>query len=589
LAFDPLSAIGTVQAGPLTLEYGNVGESNCVYFLLKGEDEVVPCLIYDPEELNNLLAVVDLACGEESRIEQGSVLRLGVMSPKPMGLRLSLVHPHAASPFLLLRIFQGDWYRDVPTSPTEFARLLRQGQVQGPPPLVGSLKRTEAGWEIAGEQIRLLEGLSPGRGEYGQYLHPDEIMEGQSLKVWTFSRDGHKYVAGFRVAEKGKTALPGEGQRADDMLSQGETALARRGYRSLIDAGKTTPWRLAKATLGTLQSLVLEGDDRAAQAIWLGQAPDKLFRSGLKYLESGQVTERDFLIFQQIGCYFHSLNPDARAAEKALNSIMKDVYSRSSGLDDGFRRLILSNWYLFLKEVFEGPPPQSVLASWSNCVRDSGLTVRPKAIWFPALSDWSEEPVSPSMAAGAANLAENPVLHQLGKVLAAACCVVLILYFVAPSFRGKTEEQGDWGPTRVTLNGSDSTFDRDDMVALGGKNSKDHPHFYRAEGISAFFEQNGKLRELFGNRLELDGKTVLDTEQDSSQILKRLGEPSKSLGFKKIYFYVFQDGGQRVVLEVDASMESHDGGVTLKLRPGDEAFLDSETVDLIAKLESLSP
>ena len=168
MPFDILGPIGAIQSGQTTLEYGNVGVSNCVYLCLKGDEQVVPCLIFTPEELESLLAMVDLACSEQERLEQGSVVRLGVTHPKPITLRVALIHPHNAKPVLLLRFCQGQWKSDVMAPPKDVALLLRQGKVDGPAPLNGSLKKVDAStWQLEEKKLLLLEGLSAGYGFAG--------------------------------------------------------------------------------------------------------------------------------------------------------------------------------------------------------------------------------------------------------------------------------------------------------------------------------------------------------------------------------------------------------------------------------------
>jgi hypothetical protein len=587
MPFDMLGPIGSIKSGQSTLEYGNVGVSNCVYLCLQGDEDVVPCLIYTPDELDCLLAMVDLACNEQERIEKGSVLRLGVMPPKPMTLRVALIHPHNGPPQLLLRVYQGQWKCDVMAAPKDVAMLLRQGKVEGPAPLSGPLRRVDdSNWEIDGKRLLLLEGLSPGAGAYGQYVHPQEVEEGTQLKVWLYQREGKEFVAAFRVHSAVVASDPSEGERADDLLFRGETYLARRAYQQLSGISKCPRKWLARATLGTLVAMVLEGDDQTGHQVWLGRSQEKWQQVGLQALESGALSERDNLVFQQVAAYYHSMNPDSAQASKAVQRIMEDVYRRSRSQEKAFRRTVLSNWYLFLREVYEAPPPEQALGAWSECLRDFGGEVKPKALWFPTPSEWP--PVESSTPVGLPmpqlpSLADNPVLVKFLRGVAVFCGVLFFLYLAAPTFSCN----GDSGvriagPGRVTMSGLGVDRNRDQFLADGWSPSPRMPANLRKGNLFATFDKEGELIELWGAELMLDGKVVARSGQSRSEVFGILGEPNKTLGRKQIYYYIFDDGGQRKALRVDASMGTEEVG--LSLMPADDSFEEVDEIDMIKRL-----
>ena len=586
MPFDILGPIGAIQSGQSTLEFGNVGVSNCVYLCLKGDEQVVPCLIFTPEELDSLLAMVDLACSEQERLEQGSVVRLGVMHPKPITLRVALIHPHNAKPVLLLRFYQGQWKSDVMAPPKDVAMLLRQGKVDGPAPLNGTLKKIDAStWQLDEKKLLLLEGLSAGYGPSGQYVHPEEVEDGESLQVWTYQQDGQEFVAAFRLA--GSSEEQSEGGRADSLLFRGETHLARRAYRQLAGIPKCPKDWLARATLGTLVAMVLEGDDQTGHQIWLGRSLEKWQQVGLNALESGELKGRDHLLFQQVAAYYHSMNPDAAQASKAVQGLMADVYRQSRGLDNSFRRAVLSNWYLFLKEIYEAQPPEQALVKWSECVRDFGGVVKPKALWFPRPAEWPsgvEKAVAGPAMPQIPSLGENPVLVQFLKGVAVFCGVLVMLYLASSLFSSKKGRPAVRvaGPGRVTLNGVGVDLDREELLAEGWRADGRINGNLRKGDVSARFNKNNQLIEVWGKELMLDGKVIARSGQSRSEIFEVLGEPNKRLENKRIYYYVFDDGGQRKALQVDASMDSEDVGISLL--PADDSFQEVKDIDLIEQL-----
>jgi len=588
MPFDTLGPIGSIKSGPTTLEYGNVGVGNCVYLCLRGDENVVPCLTYTPHELDCLLAMVDLACNEQDRIEKGSVRRLGVMHPKPMTLRVALLHPHNGPPQLLLRVYQGQWKSDVMAPPKDVAMLLRQGKVEGPAPLKGPLKKVDdSTWEVDGKRLFLLDGLSPGNGAFGQYVHPQEVEDGTPLDVWPYHQEGKEFVAAFRVRSTDVASEQSEGERADHLLFQGETHLARRAYQQLSGISKCPREWLARATLGTLVAMVLEGDDQTGHQIWLGRAPEKWQQVGLQALESGALGERDSLVFQQVAAYYHSMNPDAAQASKAVQRIMEDVYRQSRSQDRAFRRTVLSNWYLFLKEIHEAPPPEQALQRWSECVREFGGEVRPKALWFPTPSEWptanSGSAVVGSPVPQLAALADNPVLVKFLKGVAVFCGVMLMVYVAAPTLScNDSSGVRTAGPGRVTMSGLGVDMSREEFLADGWTPSPQVPTNLKKDNLYATFDKEGDLIELWGTELMLDGKVVARSGQSRSELFEILGEPNKTLGRKQIYYYIFDDGGRRKALRVDASMGTEDVG--LSLMPAEESFEEVDDIDMIKRL-----
>ena len=127
------------------------------------------------------------------------------------------------------------------------------------------------------------------------------------------------------------------------------------------------------------------------------------------------------------------------------------------------------------------------------------------------------------------------------------------------------------GPGRVTMSGLGVDRNRDQFLADGWSPSPRMPANLRKGNLFATFDKEGELIELWGAELMLDGKVVARSGQSRSEVFGILGEPNKTLGRKQIYYYIFDDGGQRKALRVDASMGTEEVG--LSLMPADDSVL----------------
>lgn len=401
--FDLNGPIGAISTPDGKLEYGNVGVTDCVYLRYVGADSVVPCVVYTPEERDDLIRIVEKGLELNGRTSPGSSIQLGAMRPKPITLRIVLVHPHQEAPFLLLRLLQGSWKVDITTPPEPLLALLKKGCVKGTHVLHGLLKRRpEGGWRVSGKDLELMEGLSPGIGRGGEYLHPDEAKEGEPLEIWTFPMEGKEFVAAFRTRDQWRPPSQVEerqGQDGDLALFHGEIQACREHHDALaqkmVQSGNIDATWAAKIALSSLICDILGGEDEKGHAVWLGRSPDPVLKTGIKAIESGQTSEEDQVLFQQVSCYFHSLNPKAGEAAKAIDTVMGKLYNGVSRQDLTNRRLILNNWFVLLRDVFDGAPTEQSLAAWNQSQGSYPGIVIPKAFSLapphPWNIDWTQE------------------------------------------------------------------------------------------------------------------------------------------------------------------------------------------------------
>ena len=324
--FDFLGPIGSISSESGSLEYGQVGVTDCVYLRFVGAGDVIPCLIYNPDEMRVLREILADAVEVAASSQPGMIVRVGAMRPKPITLRVAVIHPHQGPPFLLLRLLQGEWKEDLTVPPDEAVALFSMGQSPTPSPVLsGQLRRSPDGaWRLGGKSVYLVEGLSAGTGYHGEYLHPDEVAEGDELDCWTFPAEGREMVAAFRTRQRWRPPAQVKertGQEGDLAWLAGRTYRCRQIHeelgRTMVSAKNVDAAWAAKLALSALLCAIKDGENEAGHAIWTGRAPDPILQIGVKAMESGQTSVQDLMLYQQVGCYFHALNPDRAAAMRA--------------------------------------------------------------------------------------------------------------------------------------------------------------------------------------------------------------------------------------------------------------------------------
>lgn len=408
--FDLLGPIGAIRGASGELEFANVGATSCVSLTYKGEDDFVPLLVYTPDELNSLLAMVEEACKLAPQSRPGTAVRLGVMRPKPISLRVSFVHPNEGDPFLLLKLVQGDWARSVTARPESVRDLLKIGRAGTDVNRVrGTLKRdAKKRWVLGEKTLSPVTDLSPGIGFYGEYIAADHVPEGTQVVAWYVNFQGEDLLATFQFASRWQPTTRTEqqlGKDGDEALARGETFRCRQLHNQLserlLQGEKVDATWAAKVSLSSLLCSVMEGDDRRGHTTWLGKTGKPILDLGIKAIEADQVSVHDTVLYLMLGCYYHSLNPDRSSAQTAIDMNMSKAYEWAEKEQPLMRRLVLGNWYLYLKEVHEGPPPESALARFESARMRFGESVVGKALCYPApypwVVDWLEE-AAPSAA-----------------------------------------------------------------------------------------------------------------------------------------------------------------------------------------------
>lgn len=400
---DRLEPLGSIKAPTGTLDFGNVGETACVFLRFVGGNGASPGVVYTPEELASLLTLLRHAEKLSQTTKPGQILRLGAMRPKPMVLRVTLIHPNSGSPFVLLRLVQGRGKVDIPVPIATATELFKRGEVSHPaPPLTGKLQRNPAGnWTVQGRELSLIPSQTSGYGALGEFLHPDEVKEGEDVVVWCFSVANQDHVAAFRTAQQwrppGNVSEPAA-QEADTALYLGQTFRCRHILRNfgekMQQRGQIDPAWAAKIALSTLLCDIVDGEDESGHATWIGSSSDPVLQAGISAIEQGQTSPHDLEIYQQVSCYFHSLGADQDSAAHAVNTILERLFTQVPEDEAQKRRLLLGNWAMHLKEIYDGKPPNEISEPWKRAKAHYRGRVVPKVICFPPpypwITDWAE-------------------------------------------------------------------------------------------------------------------------------------------------------------------------------------------------------
>jgi hypothetical protein len=411
---DTLGPIGSIKVPSGTLEFGNVGATACAFLRFVGGPGAVPCVVYTPEELVSLLGILGYAEKLSQTTQPGTILRLGAMRAKPIVLRIALIHPNAGAPFVLLRMIQGHGKLDIPVPIATAIKLFRQGQVANPvQPLCGMLRRDPNGvWLISGKEVHLVPNHSPGHGYFGEYLHPDEVREGEEIVAWTFPSGDKEYLGAFRTLQQWQPSSQVSepmAQEGDVALFHGETYRCRQIHKTfgqtLLQAGDVDPAWAAKIALSSLLCDIADGEDETGHTTWIGNSSEPILQIGIAAIEQGQTSAHDLAIYQQVSCYFHSLGADQDSAAHAVNTILERLFAHVSEHDPQQRRRLLGNWAMHLKEIYDGKPPAEASEAWKRAKARYPGRVVPKVISFPPpypwVVDWAEADAAEAAAAAA--------------------------------------------------------------------------------------------------------------------------------------------------------------------------------------------
>lgn len=185
-----------------------------------------------------------------------------------------------------------------------------------------------------------------------------------------------------------------EGEAADEKASQGDHKGALAAYKKILESieasGQLDSFLLAKLTLGSLRSLIKQGEFQEALEVWNAHMDQSLYGIGVYALENAQTRIDDLITYDMICAFLHTIvDGDKAKAAKAVNLYLSRVCEHA--LENGERALMvqaLSNWKAHLKEIFGGSIPQTAAGALIQFERQFGEPVKPRPIDFPLPTAW---------------------------------------------------------------------------------------------------------------------------------------------------------------------------------------------------------
>jgi hypothetical protein len=140
-----------------------------------------------------------------------------------------------------------------------------------------------------------------------------------------------------------------------------------------------------------LLSRIAQDNEAGAHQVWTQRIGDRTtFGLGVWGLENAKVSGHDLAIYCLISAHLHSLAIDRAAAVRGMNDCMDRVASYAREVDTSLVPIVLSNWRIHLREIFEselaGVPAEAKQAMTRF---SEGVSLAPqRPLTFPRPSPW---------------------------------------------------------------------------------------------------------------------------------------------------------------------------------------------------------
>ncbi|MDJ0703747.1 MAG: hypothetical protein QNJ46_10745 [Leptolyngbyaceae cyanobacterium MO_188.B28] len=187
------------------------------------------------------------------------------------------------------------------------------------------------------------------------------------------------------------------GERLDGDCEAGNYSEALQGYQAILDSmlqkQDIDSFLLAKLTLGKLLTLVRSGKITEAHQVWSAE-PSSFDGLGVQFLEAGQVSVLDSIIYLMISGFFYSISAgNLEVAIQGVNDRMNAVCKYGLADNPAILPQAFSNWHRFLQNVFSeapynGVPPEDALSSFRTAIAAYRKTIQLVQIDFPSPSPW---------------------------------------------------------------------------------------------------------------------------------------------------------------------------------------------------------
>ena len=185
------------------------------------------------------------------------------------------------------------------------------------------------------------------------------------------------------------------GDQADTLLKAKRYPEAQSAYIDILDrainAEHLDSFIVAKVTLGYLLALVESGDIAQAHQVWTFRPDQHLLGDGIHFLENGQTSVHDLMIYFLISAHLHAHNTDNQAGFEGMQDHMQRVARYAVEEAPELLAVVIGNWRHHLEEIFELPlasvPPRAKV-QLQELEMKAGPTITPKRVYFPKPSLW---------------------------------------------------------------------------------------------------------------------------------------------------------------------------------------------------------
>jgi hypothetical protein len=189
-------------------------------------------------------------------------------------------------------------------------------------------------------------------------------------------------------------ALCRSGESADRLCGEGRHAEAEQAYLELFkrirDGEEIDSFLVAKVTLGLILTRLRAGKLQAAFDVWTQDPGESLLGLGVQFIEDGQVSAHDALVYDLVCAYFHSLSgEDPEGAAEAVLYYMTRVCAYAERRDSRLLPLVVVNWRQYLRELHGEHAPEAERELVDQLAARHGIRATHGAVAFPDPSAWT--------------------------------------------------------------------------------------------------------------------------------------------------------------------------------------------------------
>lgn len=193
-----------------------------------------------------------------------------------------------------------------------------------------------------------------------------------------------------------------KGEIADNLIVTGQYPEAILAYENILEEmfdvkKQADSFLVAKSTLGLLFAYIKNDQIKEAAQIWNANEKSR-YGMGIKFIESGQTSVHDLMVYFMICSFFHSQTfEESDKQARSVNHYMEKVCRYASSDEPEILNLALSNWQKCLASAYESKDfkmlaKPDLLESLDHYMQTykqrNGSDPRIVPLDFPTLSAW---------------------------------------------------------------------------------------------------------------------------------------------------------------------------------------------------------